>query len=178
MKLFNSRKGKLGGREKRMVSVLIFLGKLIILSLPMYAVLHFSISLYPLQEAVIGQSMAIFDASGYSPERRGFVITVNKTHEFSFAITEDCTPWKSIWLLFALMLAVKRRWKDRAWGFAAGAVLLWASNLLRIFLIVWTEQHLGLGAAMFIHNYLWKALLVGVVVAFWALWISRTGKNM
>ncbi|NOX72018.1 MAG: exosortase/archaeosortase family protein [Candidatus Micrarchaeota archaeon] len=161
--------------QRRLLSVLIFLAKMIALSVPIYIVLFFNIPLHPLQEAVIGQSVAIFNAAGYEAVREGYLIRVN--NDFTFGISEDCTPWKSIWLLFALMIAVPRiAWKRRVIGMVAGAFALWAANLARIFFIVYVQQLFGSPAAMFVHDYLWKALLVVVVLGIWVAWLSWNGR--
>ncbi|MBN2101595.1 MAG: exosortase/archaeosortase family protein [Candidatus Aenigmarchaeota archaeon] len=168
---------KLTKKQKEMLSVLIFLIKMIILVFPIYMVLHFGISLYPLQEAVTGQSFLIFNIAGFSPAREGFFITISKTHEFTFAISEDCTPWKSIWLLIALMIAVPAiSVKRRFLGMFAGSIVLWIGNLARIFYIVWTEQFISYDFAMALHDYFWKAFLVVLVILIWIVWLQWNDK--
>ena len=168
---------KLTKKQKEMLSVLSFLVKMLILVIPIYVVLYFGISLYPLQETVLNQSVFIFDVSGFRPERDGFLITVNNTHEFGFAVSEDCTPWKSIWLLISLMIAVPGIGIGRRiLGMVAGSVILWAGNLARIFYIVWTEQFVGYDFAMFVHDYFWKAFLVVLVLLIWIIWLQWNDK--
>lgn len=165
-------------KEQRiMISVLIFLFKLILLSAPIYLILFFSIPLTPLHDAVLIQTVDIFSAAGFNPTYSGYMITVNKTHEFSFGIGEDCTPWKSIWLFFALIIAVPAVSADRRLlGFLCGFAILWAANLARIFFIVWTEQFVSYSVAMFIHDYLWKGILILVVLIMWIVWLFFNGK--
>ena len=168
---------KLTKKQKEMLPILTFLIKMVILAFPIYTVLHFGISLYPLQDAVTGQSILIFNIAGFSPSREDFFITINKTHEFTFSISEDCTPWKSIWLLVALMIAVPKIKIDRRLaGIAAGSAILWTGNLARIFYIVWAEQFIGYGFAMMLHDYLWKAFLVIIVLLVWVVWLSWNDK--
>jgi len=168
---------KLTKKQKEMLPILIFLIKMIILSLPLYIVLYFGISLQPLQEAVTEQALLIFDAAGFNPSREGFLITVKRTHEFTFAISEDCMPWKSIWLLIALMIAVpKIKIERRLSGIVSGSAILWIGNLSRIFYIVLAEQFIGYKFAMLIHDYLWKAFLVALVLLIWIVWLQWNGK--
>ncbi len=168
---------KMAKKQKEMLSVLVFLIKMIILAAPIYLVLYFNIHLHPLQESVITQSLYVFEFNGFGPSREGFLITVNNTHEFSFMISEDCTPWKSIWLLIALMIAVPEVLiKRRILGMIAGSLILWTGNLARIFFIVWAEQFINYETSMFIHDYLWKAFLIILVLLIWVVWLQWNGK--
>jgi len=169
-------KQKLTDRQKHMLSVMVFLVKLLILSIPIYMVLFFNIPLHPLQDVVIEQSLFVFRATGYDAVRDGYLFNIN--NDFTFGISEDCTPWKSIWLLCSLMIATSGiLWGRRFIGMAIGALILWIENIARIFLIVWVEQNFGLNAAMFIHNYLWRLLLVSIVLSIWLSWFYSIGKR-
>lgn len=168
---------KLNKTQKEMLSVLVFLIKMIFLSLPIYFILFYNVSLYPLQETVIQQSIGILDFFSYNPVREGFMITVNSSHYFSFLISEDCTPWKTIWLIISLMIAVpKIRISRRLIGMAIGASILWVGNIFRIIFIVWVEQNISFSLAMLIHDYLWKTMLILTVIAIWLSWLSWNNK--
>ncbi len=168
---------RLTKKQQEMLPILIFLIKMMILAIPIYIVLYFGISLYPLQETVLNQSVFIFDISGFDPVRDGFLITVNNTHEFTFAISEDCTPWKSIWLLIALMIAVPKVInKRRILGMIAGSIILWVGNISRIYFIVWAEQFISYDLSMVIHDYLWKVFLIVLVLLIWIVWLQWNDK--
>ncbi|MEM5812482.1 MAG: archaeosortase/exosortase family protein [Candidatus Aenigmatarchaeota archaeon] len=96
----------LTARQQRLLETLVFLIKVLLLSLPIYLVIALGISLSPLQNFDAAISSGILRALGYVVSQEGAHITVGDTNPFSFYLTEDCTAWKSFILLFALIFAV------------------------------------------------------------------------
>jgi len=163
---------KLTPQQQRLWETLFFLMKVLVLSIPLYLVIIFSVSLYPLQVLDASVSSAILRAMGYQVTQQGSMITVIGSSSFSFFLTDDCTAWKSVLFLFALIFAVpKVPLRSRLSGLGLGIPVLWLGNQVRVVGVVLTEQATNQQFAMFTHDYFWRVFLVGLVLAVWLLWL-------
>lgn len=168
---------KMNSQEKRLWETLVFVLKILVFSVPLQLIMHFSHVLLPLQEIVAVKVSYVFAAMGYFVAMDGISLTITGTHDFLFLITADCTGWKSMILLCALIFAVPSvDIKKRLIGLLIGIPVIYAGNIARIVLIVLAEQSYGLGTAMVIHDYLWQMGLVSLVMAIWVAWLVWTGK--
>jgi len=74
--------------------------------------------------------------------------------------------------LLALMMAVPKVSREkRLIGISFGIPLIYLGNLVRILLLVYIQQLYGLGLANLVHDYLWQAGLISLVLAMWILWL-------
>jgi len=168
---------KLSKTERRLWETLVFVLKILAFSIPLQLIMHFSQVLHPFQELVASNVSFIFRLMGYDVVRNGISLTITGTHEFLFLITGDCTGWKSMILLCALIFAIPRvEMKKRLIGLIIGITIIYTGNLIRILLIVLAEQSYGLEAAMIIHDYLWQLGLVSLVIVIWVVWLIWNGK--
>ena len=103
---------KLSDRDKKLWKMLQFFVRLIILSVPLYLVIYLAIDLTVLQNWFAGMSAAILSAFGWSVSVNGSVVSITAPAQFTFLIDPDCTAWKSILFLFALIFAVPRKNKS------------------------------------------------------------------
>lgn len=157
-------------QQRRLYDTLVFLARLAALSLPVYAVVSSGLSLYSLQAAAASQSQWVFLSLGMEASRSGAEMDVDG---FRFFVSEDCTGWKSMLFMTALVLAVPAvSWSKRLAGILAGIPLLWAANIYRIVSVVLVQRASGVEAAMLYHDYAWQLLLAGVVLAAWLAWLS------
>lgn len=155
--------------QARMMRVLEFLVRVCVLALPLYLVMWLGLDLYPIQLAVASQSDWILQAMGYQVARDGAGLTANG---FGFFIIPDCTGWKSMLFLFALVLAVPGvSLRKRAWGIALGLPLVWLGNLARVVGVVAAQGAWGTDAALVIHDWLFQAGLVALVLGIWTAWL-------
>lgn len=147
------------------------------LAAPVYIVIASGVPLAPMQRMVTDNVVFLLAASGYDIHEDGFIIDVSGAGgQFAFSISEDCTGWKSMLCLFALIMAVPSvSWKKRLAGIAAGLPLVYAGNLARITGIVALQQVFGSGAVRLVHDWLWTAGLMLVVLAVWASWMIWSG---
>lgn len=178
---------RLNRRQHRLWQTLEFLARLIILSLPLYLIIGLGVSLYPLQLAAAGQSGWILDAMGYSVRQEGAYLTVSgggPVQDFPFYVNEDCTAWKSMLFLFALILAVPATtlglghrpsqtavWRRRGLGLLVGIPVIWLGNLGRVVGVVLAERSYGVETALLIHDYWWQFGLIALVLVIWAGWL-------
>jgi exosortase/archaeosortase family protein len=158
--------------NKRLWSTFQFLARFAVLALPLYLILELGISLYVLQLAVADHMYWLFTAWGFPIMQDGILFTLAGDSPFSFVISQDCIGWKSMLLLFALIVAVpKISNKRRALGLVIGIPLIWIGNLSRIFGIVWAQQTWGTETALFLHDILWQLGLSLLVIVIWSVWL-------
>lgn len=152
----------------------IFLFRLMILSLPLYLILWFGISLLPFQKLVAFQSKEFLQAIGYSVVMEGTRLEVGKNNPFIFFIDEDCTGWKSMLFLFALIFAVPEiKLRKRILGLIFGLPMVWVFNLFRVIGTVLIERAYGMDIAMIAHDYGWRIGLIGIVLGIWVFWMKK-----
>ncbi len=178
------RNPDLAPQQKRMLSLLIFLLRLLVFSVPFYALLTLSstYSLFlPLQLFVASHTSLILNSIGISASQAGTLLIASPgtPSEFRFVIDRDCTGWKSLVLLSALIMAVPSVKPDRrALGILAGAVIIWSVNLLRITSAVVVQQSLGREAAFFVHDVLWQFGLTATLLSVWLLWLRFSARKI
>ncbi|MBN1896956.1 MAG: exosortase/archaeosortase family protein [Candidatus Aenigmarchaeota archaeon] len=159
--------------NEKLVRLLLFVVRLILLSVPLYLVIVLGISMLPLQQAVAAHSEWLISASGFDVSSMGLVLVCGPGEPFTFYIGEDCTGWKSMMLLFALMFAtMEAGYRRKLLGLAVGIPLIYAANLLRILAVVFTESLYGYDTAMFVHDWLWQLGLLAVVLVIWLCWLK------
>jgi exosortase/archaeosortase family protein len=159
-------------QQEKLWETFLFLVKVLVLSIPLYLVIIFSMSLYPFQAIDAFVSSGILRALGYQVLQEGAYLTVGTGNPFSFFLTEDCTAWKSFLFLFALIFAVpKVPLRKRLSGLGLGIPVLWLGNQARIVGVILTEQATDVQFAMLTHDYFWRVFLVFLVLGVWLVWM-------
>lgn len=172
---------KLNKGQKRLWKTLVFLLKLIALSIPLYIIIMYA-DLTLMQNAVAWHANAILNFMGFNSVQDGtFVSTIIGDHEFGYFISEDCTAWKSMLFASALVIATPAiTWRRRGYGILFALPVIWMGNQARVIAVVLTENIYGLGFAMLLHDYLWRVGLIALVLFTWLFWyyiINITDKN-
>jgi exosortase/archaeosortase family protein len=85
-------------------------------------------------------------------------------------IVPDCTPLMPTTALWIAIAAFPGTWRRKIAGVAAGALLLWIYNLLRIFALVPVLAYRP-QLFEFIHVYLWQTVTLLVVFGLFLLWL-------
>jgi len=164
-------------RQKKLMEILLFLLKILIFAIPLHFILVFPGILFPFQEMVSMNVHFLLNFMGLEAARDGFLLTIAGGNPFVFFISGDCTGWKSVLFLTALIFAVPGVLrKKRFIGLAAGMPLIYAGNIIRILVVVGTQQAFGTSAANLIHDYLWQAGLIALVLVIWISWLVWAGK--
>ena len=154
--------------QKRMYRMLLFILKLTLLSIPLYLIMAF-INLSPVQFVVATNVHLILDLLGFEVIQKGALLSANN---FIFFIDADCTGWKSMVFLFALLVATPNiRPRKRLIGIALGICVLWVFNIIRIITSVFLQQTHGIEVSLFVHDIVWRAGFIAIVLAFWILWM-------
>ncbi len=163
---------RLSKRDRKLYDTLMFLVRFLLLSIPLYLILLMDISLLPLQQAVSGNTLWILNVMGFTAHSEGLIMYVGDTDPFIFYTGPDCTGWKSMLCFLALVLATMgATMKKRAAGLVIGIPLIYAGNLARIVGVVLLEDAYGPEAAMAIHDWLWQAGLIALVLLLWLAWL-------
>ncbi|MCD6477426.1 MAG: archaeosortase/exosortase family protein [Candidatus Aenigmarchaeota archaeon] len=152
--------------ERKLRYTLMFLIKLIVLSLPLYVFLELNIGLDPLQSFIAQHVFYFLKMTGMNPNMNGFSISLDKT---SIIINKDCTGWKGILFFSALVLSTSSSWKKRIWGILIGIPSIFSVNILRIIVMIW----IGINSPEFfqlIHDILWQSSMILLVLILWIIW--------
>ncbi len=156
--------------QSRQWKLLQFLARLAALSVPIYIIIAFAVDLSALQLAVAGNSAWLLGIMGSQVTQEGALVSAG---DFSFIITQDCTGWKSMLLLFGLVFAVPGvAWRKRLLGLVIGLPVIWAGNLLRIMSAVYAQAAWGMEAAQVLHDVWWQLGLTAIVLGTWLLWMK------
>ncbi|MCK4335486.1 MAG: exosortase/archaeosortase family protein [Candidatus Aenigmarchaeota archaeon] len=165
---------KLSREQEKLFETLLFLIKLLIFAIPLYVVLNFQGILLPLQEVVSQNVYFVLKSLGFEVLRVDFLL---RAGEIAFFISEDCTGWKSMLFLAALMFAVPGvLMKKRLLGLAVGIPIIYVGNLLRILIMVFIWEAYGYEFAMLMHGYFWQFGLISLVLIVWVSWLVWAGK--
>ncbi len=160
---------KLGKEQKRLWQTLLFLLKILMLAVPLYLIIELNIPLNPLQEAVSRNLTLLLNLFGFNVIRDGFSLSVNG---FIFYVSEDCTGWKSMLFLTALMIAFPDvETKKRIIGLVVGLPLVWIGNIGRIIILIFIDKYYGIETMMVAHDYFWQLGLISLVLMIWLVWI-------
>ena len=167
-------KVRLDQRQKRLLETLVFLIKILVFAIPLYVIMQLQSILLPLQGIVSANVVTLLQLFGFETYRNGFLIA---TDGIAFIVSEDCTGWKSMLLLAALVCAVPRvAWQKRLAGIAGGLVIIYLGNLVRIMAVVLVWKACGIGTANLIHDIFWQFGLIALVLLTWMAWLIWTGK--
>lgn len=160
---------KLNRDQRRLFETFLFLVKLLVFAIPLYLILGFQGILLPLQELVIHNVHFILKSMGFEILTEGLLL---RTGDIVFFISEDCTGWKSMLFLAALIFAVPRVMiKKRLLGLAVGIPVIYIGNLLRILMMVFIWNAYGYEFAMLVHGYFWQLGLISLVLIVWVSWL-------
>ena len=165
---------RLNEEQRRLWVVVNFLIRIMLLSLPLYAVLWTNPSFDFLQYAVRDNVVFIAKLIGVNADVDGFDLKLNTVNgPVTINIAADCTGWKSVVAYLALVLAVpKVSNKKRLFAFV-GIPILYAVNVARIVFLVWVAVNMGFGYFRIFHEYLWKLGLSLAVLLVWYAWLTK-----
>ena len=173
------RPKKLSKEQEQYWDILMFLLRLMLLSLPLYVVMSFPGSLYFAQIITANITFIYLEALGLPVTQQLMQNTIAyPQNPFIFIINEDCTGWKSLLFLFALIFAVKGPvFRSRLYGFLIGSGAILAANLARIFAVIAFEKVQGVDFAMFFHDWVFRYCLVALVLSIWVFWLVYLNKK-
>jgi len=159
----------MNSKHKALYETFKFSLKLLLLSLPFYILIPF-LDLSFLQEITLINVKFLLELMGFGVKREGFMLILN--NGFNFLISADCTAWKSMVFIAALMISTPSiSLRKKAFGIVGGFFILWVGNIARITLLVFVQRYYGNEVMGIIHNYLWQLGLILLVLITWISWI-------
>lgn len=174
-------------RLNKLIAILLFLLKFNLLAIPMYLLMYLNISVPELQSFVANAVHALLSMLGYSTVVEGYIIKFAAGLTiFSVDINFDCTGWKSMYALFALVIATpvkyrwgwEQNWKQKLKFLAIGLPAIFIVNIFRIATTIAVAMSFGAAYLDIVHTLLWQEGLIIAVVAIWYLWLRRVNFNI
>jgi len=165
-------------RRKKLIEVAKFIIIFNLLSIPMYAVLYFNLSLDPLREFLAFLTTKFLNVLSIDAlQENSFVNILANNQLLKIDISFDSTGWKTLYALFALTVATpKRKMKGKAKFLAIGLPALFIINFLRIATTILVAVNYGFKYFEVVHIFLWREGLIAAVVLIWYLWLRQRVK--
>jgi len=159
--------------RKKLIKIAKFILIFNILAIPMYIVLHYNLSFDPLRVFIAFLSAKLLSLLGVNAVQGGSFLDILANNQLlKIDISFDSTGWKTLYALFALVLATpKRKIKDKLKFLAIGLPVLFVLNLLRIATTILIAVVYGYQYFEVVHIFLWREGLIAAVVIIWYIWL-------
>jgi archaeosortase B (VPXXXP-CTERM-specific) len=95
---------------------------------------------------------------------------------FGVRIIMECTGLFEALIFLAAVLAYPTSWTKKLIGIGLGVPILYAFNLLRIFVLLEVGRH-WIALFDFMHLYFWQATLILMITSVWLLWIIKVVRH-
>ncbi len=160
------------GSNKDLLRVLRFIIKFNIFAIPLYVILIADLSFVPLQKFIADFIFNSLNAMGYNPTINELLISIPiKNGDWAATINWDCTGWKSMLALFALIMATDFGTNRKLLGLLLIPVVF-AINLLRILFMFFWVKTFDLAYYQTVHSLVWSWGLIFTVLILWFLWMK------
>lgn len=93
-----------------------------------------------------------------------------KTEKGIYDIIRDCTGWKSIYLLSALVITTTEEYKDAIKFLILGILILVGVNIVRLYSTILLSE-IGLISFDVIHNWIWNGLMILATLIIWLIYL-------
>ncbi len=171
-------KKKILERRKKLLAILIFLIKLNLFVIPLYVLLWLDFSLPLLQNFLansLASTLSFFKYPAVSKEKYIFIF-LNEANSYQiipFEISMDCTGWKSMYLMVALVFSTSFNLRRNLKFLAIALPFLFSLNFLRIFSTLIIAFKLGSQYFEVIHTFFWRECMVAAVILIWYFWLRK-----
>ena len=169
--------GKRSGKllKKRLRLVMWFLIRFNLLAIPLYLAIYTNFSFQPLQVVIAQITTVILKAQGYGVTQNNQAIIANVDGNiYSIEISWDSTGWKSLYALFALVVAVPFSDISKKLRFLTiGLPMIFVLNLIRILTTILIALNFGFQYFDVVHTLLWREGLIIAVVLLWYYWLRE-----
>ena len=161
-------------KKTRLKFILRFLLIFNLLSIPLYIAIYTGLSFLPLQIFLAQITTEILKAQDYNLVQSGQMIVVNVDDSFyTIEVSWDSTGWKSLYALFALVVAVPAiNMTDKLRFLSIGLPAIFILNLIRIATTVLVALNFGFQYFDIVHTVLWREGLILAVVLLWYFWVK------
>jgi exosortase/archaeosortase family protein len=131
-------------------------------------------SLYPLMETTSKVTAVLIAWIGIPVSRDGIQLLLSTR---ILSIDVDCTAIQLIALYTALLIAYPVSNRMRLLGLAVGVPAILLANLVRLLGVALASEHLSPSVFAFVHDFLFKVVMVLVLVGLWGWWVQMARRN-
>lgn len=157
--------------KKPMTQILAFLIKFNLLAIPLYIILMSGFQWTALNQATESAVFNMLIASGVPASISDQFITIPiENGNFAGDVNWDCTGWKSMYALFALIFATAFSLRKKIYGLLFIPVV-YLINLVRIWFMFWFVYTYGAAYYSVIHATIWSWGLIAAILALWLVWM-------
>ena len=162
-------------KRERLIEVLKFILIFNLLAIPMYLVLYYNLSFDPLRYFLAYLTTKFLSVMGIDAlQQNSFVNLLANNQLLKIDISFDSTGWKTLYALFALVVATPNRKRESKAKFLAwGLPFLFVLNFLRILTTIMVAVYFGFQYFDVVHILLWREGLIAAVVLLWYLWLVK-----
>lgn len=158
--------------NKRLYKALRFLILLNIFSIPLYIILIFGLSFYPLQKITAVSVSSTLNLIGIGNDINGLSLSLSESPTgFMGTIDWDCTGWKSMIAFAALILATNESRRKKMIGLAL-LPLVYIANIIRITFVFAYVAYFGIEYFEFIHSLMFSFAMIAFILALWLAWLK------
>ncbi|MBI2971530.1 MAG: exosortase/archaeosortase family protein [Candidatus Aenigmarchaeota archaeon] len=150
----------------------VFLVKLAVFSLPIYAILLTGYQSALLMHLTTDISFWFLKATGMQAELvDGTIVIPVENGSWGAYVSWDSTGWKSALALLSLIFATDFTLRKKLMGLLLVPVV-YAANILRIWFMFFAVSTYGIEAFPVLHLTVWSWGLVAVVLVLWVVWMK------
>jgi len=122
---------------------------------------------YALSLHIISMSKGILELMGFEMMTYARVITISGAN--GIEMVDGCNGIEALGLFVGFVVAYKGTWNNRAWFIPLGLFLIYLVNIVRVVVLVITQQHAP-KIFSFTHDYSTTAIFYIVIFAMWVWW--------
>lgn len=175
----SGRKSFRGFKRSSLVRAARFLARLNLFSIPLYAIILTGWQQDSLTEFTADATQFLLSVMGVSFERAGLVFSVPVANgNWGAVINWDCVGWKSLLLVFALVMATDYPIRRKLSGLAMLLPLVYAANLFRIAFLIWFVASYDTTYFALVHGIFWSWGLMMFILLCWAVWMKAGNLNI
>jgi len=163
-------------KNETLFRMLTFVIKLNLFAIPLYLIILSGFQWILLMEVTRDLTLGLLDATGIAATTRGSLIIVPvENGEFGGVIDWDCTGWKSMLALFALIFATSFPMRKKLIGLTLLPVI-YLINIIRIWFMFYSVSVYDLTYYKILHATVWSWGLITAVLVLWLLWMKSPSK--
>ena len=159
--------------QRKLRGALVFLTRLLALAVPFHIMIGYA-DLSLLQQMTARSVHALLSVFEVGVSLNGAVLRFDG---FDVLVSRDSTGWKSAFFLTALIVATRARQKEKVIGVFLLVPAIYAINVMRVAVTAYSAFY-GVEVFNALHDYLWQAGMVFVVLALWIMWLKEKSKML
>jgi len=166
--------------KNRLKLIVWFLLRFNLLAIPLYIVIYTNSSFLPLQVLIAQITTVLLKAQGYDVIQNNQIITASVDNSLhNIEVSWDSTGWKSLYALFALVMAVPAsNIKSKLKFLSMGLPIIFTLNLFRVLTTILIALNFGFQYFDIVHTFLWREGLIIAVVLIWYFWLRKEKHNI